>query len=70
MSNGIISKHLEIKTYYTCIILCMKSYIVIKCMNRGIEHNSAKSSCHKFCSNKCQKEFEFKKILRNGLMKK
>lgn len=44
----------------------MKSYI-IKCTNCGIEHNSSRNSYHKFCSNKCQKDFEFKNNINEWL---
>jgi len=42
-------------------------YHLIKCLNCGIEHNSSRNSCHKFCSNKCQKEFEFKNNIKKWL---
>jgi len=35
-------------------------YYLIKCINCGIEHNSSRNSFHRFCSNECQKEFEYK----------
>jgi hypothetical protein len=37
----------------------MKNYL-IRCLNCGIEHNSAADSYHKFCSNRCQGEFQYK----------
>lgn len=36
-------------------------------MNCGIEHNSSRNSYHKYCSNKCQKEFEFNKNIEKWL---
>ena len=37
----------------------MKTFL-IKCKNCGIDWNSSRNSFHKFCSVKCQKDFEFK----------
>lgn len=37
----------------------MKCYL-IKCINCGNEHNSSRNSFHRFCSNECQKDFEYK----------
>lgn len=36
-------------------------------MNCGIEHNSVADSYHKFCSNRCQGEFRFKKSIEGWL---
>ncbi|HPT66235.1 MAG TPA: HNH endonuclease signature motif containing protein [Candidatus Woesebacteria bacterium] len=44
----------------------MKNYL-IKCINCGKEHMSSRNSFHKFCSNKCQHEFEFKRNIQKWL---
>jgi endogenous inhibitor of DNA gyrase (YacG/DUF329 family) len=41
----------------------MKNYL-INCINCGKQHISAADSYHKFCSNRCQAEYGFKKNIQ------
>jgi hypothetical protein len=40
---------------------------LIKCKNCQIDWNSSRNSFHKYCSVKCQKDFEFKQNIKNWL---